>query len=110
MVGGGGGGSGGKNACIDGMMRRTRGGRRGEEGLEPPQQANKKELRTQGCSKEQQAFGEGVEAALGWGEQGTRGAQKWEPAALLHDYSKNIICIREWNPNMLEIRMVTEQE
>lgn len=51
-----------------------------------------------------------MEAALGWGEQDTRGAEKWEPAALLHDYSENIICIREWNPNRLETRMVTEQE
>lgn len=51
-----------------------------------------------------------MEAALEWGEQDTGGAEKWKPAALLHDYSENIICIREWNPNMLEIRMGTEQE
>lgn len=28
-------------------------------------------------------------------EQETRGVEKWKPAALLHDYSENIICIRE---------------
>lgn len=37
-------------------------------------------------------------------------ARESEPAALVHDYSKNIICIREWNPNMLKSRMVTNQK
>lgn len=27
--------------------------------------------------------------------------KKHKPAALLLDYTKNLICIREWNPNML---------
>lgn len=31
----------------------------------------------------------------------TRGTAKWKPAALLHDYTENIICIGERNPNML---------
>lgn len=29
------------------------------------------------------------------GQEETRGVEKWKPAALLHDYTENIICIRE---------------
>lgn len=38
--------------------------------------------------------------------------EKWEAAALLHDYRKkeHIICIGEWNPNMLEILTLAEQK
>lgn len=44
------------------------------------------------------------------GEAGGGGARESKPAALVHDYSKNIICIREWNPNMLKSHMVTNQK
>lgn len=91
---------------IDGMKEgRASAGMTSERGKGKEARSTRSREQTQGSKKTTTRQGERRKCSVcehfvgyeveGRGVRETQGVEKWKPAALLHDYTENIICIRE---------------